>query len=108
MSKCYAVRPPPRRPADAFLLVCTNHRPPGNPLGPGCAGHGDALYAVLQQAVVRRGLSSRVWLARTSCLGLCPRVGAAVAISPGGALFTEATPADVPSLLEQVTLPQQP
>ncbi|MCS6899314.1 MAG: (2Fe-2S) ferredoxin domain-containing protein [Myxococcales bacterium] len=93
---------PPRRPANHLLLICTNRRPLDNPLGPGCASRGDELHAVLQRMVLQHGLSSQVWLARTSCLGLCPRSGAAVALAAGGTLLTEVTPSDALSLLERL------
>jgi (2Fe-2S) ferredoxin len=108
VSKCSAVQSPHRRPADHFLLVCTNRRPQENPLGPGCASRGDELHTVLQRAVLRRGLSSRIWLARTSCLGLCPRSGAAVALTPGGDLYTEVSPSDAPALLDHLLSTPRP
>lgn len=100
------MRPPPKRPAEVFLFVCTNRRPADNPLGAGCGGPGDELHQALRQGLQRRGASSRVWLARSSCLGMCPRVGAAVAL--GGDLFTEVSPAESSWLIDRALSPQTP
>lgn len=43
-----------------------------------------------------------MWLAKTYCLGICPKVGACVAISPGKILLTEVLPEDVPEVLKRV------
>lgn len=57
------------------------------------------MYAALKQGVAREGLVSRVWTTRTHCLGVCPKEGTAVAVSPGGVLLADVTTSDVPTLL---------
>ncbi|MCU0655188.1 MAG: (2Fe-2S) ferredoxin domain-containing protein [Polyangiaceae bacterium] len=108
MSKCYAVRPPPRRPADAFLLVCTNRRPGENPLGPGCSDRGEALHSRLSQEIGQRRVYSKIWLAKSSCLGVCPRQGAAVVLAPGGQIFSEVLPHETSGLIDLALTPSRP
>ena len=80
--------------------MCVNRRASDDPLGSGCGDRGDAVYAALKQHVARAGLVSRVWTTRTYCLGVCPKEGTAVAVSPGGVLLADVTASDVPALLE--------
>lgn len=108
MSKCYAVRTPSPRPGDAHLFVCVNRRPATNPLGPGCGDQGEEVHTALRQTLARRGLATRLWLARSSCLGLCPRLGTAVALAPGGDLRTEVSPADAGTLIDLALSPRRP
>lgn len=86
------------------VFVCANRRE-GSPLGPGCGDHGDALYDALKTEVARRGLVRDTWIAKTHCLGICPREGATVARYPAreghGPVETEATPADIDAILQQ-------
>lgn len=99
------MRPAPLRPTSAHLFVCTNARDAGDPLGAGCGERGRAVYDALKRAVARDGLVSRVWVARTHCLGVCPRSGAALAVSPTGALFTEVVAGDADGLVSAVRGP---
>lgn len=86
----------------AQLFVCVNRRPAGDPLGGGCADRGDALYAALKREVSARGLVRSVWIARSHCIGHCPKRGSAVAVAPTGEYFVEVEPADAPALLDGV------
>lgn len=82
--------------------MCTNARPATDPLGAGCGARGTEVYDAMKRAVTRGGLVSRVWVSRTHCLGVCPAEGAAVAVSPTGALFTEVTARDADGLVAAV------
>lgn len=84
----------------AHVFVCENRRAAGDPLGGGCADGGDAVYAALKREVTARGLVRSVWVARTQCLGLCPKRGCAVAVSPGGRYLVEVEPGDAATLLD--------
>ena len=79
------------------LFVCTNVRPAGDPLGPGCSHRGESVYTAFKSEVAARGLTARVWITRTHCLGICPARGATVADYPSGRISTEVEPADVPA-----------
>jgi (2Fe-2S) ferredoxin len=89
-------------PARAQLFVCVNRRAPDDPLGGGCSVRGEAVYDALRTAIEAAGQRSAVWLAKTYCLGICPKVGCCVAISPGKTILTEVTPDDVPAVLAKV------
>ncbi|MCC6647639.1 MAG: (2Fe-2S) ferredoxin domain-containing protein [Polyangiaceae bacterium] len=93
------MRPAPFRPSSAHLFVCTNARAATDPLGAGCGARGASVVEAMKRAVAQGGLASRVWVSRTHCLGVCPTEGAAVAVSPTGALFTEVTAADAAGLV---------
>jgi len=96
------VKDSPYAPKRAHVFVCVNRRSPEDPLGSGCAERGEAVYEALRAELSARGERAVVWIARTYCLGLCPRRGAAVAVYPGKTLFTEVTPADVPELMARL------
>lgn len=96
------MRPAPFRPTSSHLFVCTNARSPSDPLGAGCGERGAKVYEAMKRAVSRGGLVSRVWVSRTHCLGVCPREGTTVAVSPTGALFTEVSERDADGLVEAV------
>jgi len=87
------------------LFVCVNARPLGDPLGAGCSGRGESVYQALKSKVAVGGLTSRVWITRTHCLGLCPSSGCTVAVHPAGGLFTEVEPEDVASIWSSSGLP---
>lgn len=93
------------------LFVCVNARPPGDPLGPGCSARGESVYTALKSQVAQSGLTARVWVTRTHCLGICPQHGATVAVYPGiatqgatRAIHTEVEPADVARLWNEAGL----
>ncbi|MFO0658607.1 MAG: (2Fe-2S) ferredoxin domain-containing protein [Polyangiaceae bacterium] len=90
----------PFRPAAAHVFVCVNRRREDDPLGGGCAARGDSLYTACRNLIAARGLFSKVWITRSYCLGVCPRVGAAVSVSPSGALFTEVEPSEAPLVID--------
>ncbi len=87
------------------LFVCVNARPAGDPLGPGCSARGEAVYAALKAEVARRGQTTRIWITRTHCLGLCPPRGATVAVYPDHTFHTEVDADDVPRLWTEAGLP---
>lgn len=92
----------PYAPKRAHVFVCVNRRSPNDPLGSGCAERGEAVYEVLRGELSARGERADVWIARTYCLGLCPKRGAAAAVHPGKVLLTEVMPEDVPELLRRL------
>jgi (2Fe-2S) ferredoxin len=93
----------------AHLVVCTNRRSEDDPLGGGCAERGEAVYGALRDLLQQRGLRPAVWLARSYCLGSCPKLGCAVMVVPGARSqdpssrwLAEVTPGDAPELVEGV------
>ncbi len=97
------MRDAPFVPAGGHVFVCVNRRPATDPLGLGCGERGDALYAATKRAVNASGRASSIWVTRTLCLGVCPKVGAAAALYPRGGLHTECAPEDAPRLLSLVS-----
>ena len=93
------MRDSPFRPHVCHVFVCVNRRSASDPLGGGCGDAGDAVYAGTKQLIARRGLESRVWASRTHCLGVCPKEGAAVALSPSGRLLTDVLATETESLM---------
>lgn len=81
------------------LFVCTNRRPDDSPLGAGCGG--DELYATLKKVALARGQAASVWVTATACLGLCPKVGSAVAIYPSQRLVTSVGVEDAQRLYDE-------
>ncbi len=88
------MKPSPYRP-HAQLLVCTHLRTASDPLGGGCGARGEEVFAALKE----RTRGSSVWVARSSCLGLCPQRGCTVAIAPAMQYLIEVEPADVDEVL---------
>lgn len=96
------MRESPYMPRRAQIFVCVNRRHANDPLGGGCSDRGEAVYEALRSELSARGERAAVWITRTHCLGICPKVGASVAISPGKMLFTEVSSEDVPELLSRI------
>ncbi len=94
----------PLRPR-VHLYVCTNRRAPDDPLGGGCSDRGDQVYAALKREVARRGLHRDVWVARTHCLGVCPRVGCTVGLAPATRYLEEVTEGDAAAVIDTVLPP---
>ncbi len=84
------------------LFVCTNARRADDPLGGGCGGRGDEVHRALKDAIGRRRAWQHVWIAKASCLGVCPKVGCTVAVTPSGALLDEVTPEDADAVLDSL------
>ena len=84
----------------AQIFVCTNRRDARDPLGAGCGARGEAVYDATRAAIGSRGAWSDVWLARTGCLGVCPKKGCTVALAPSGGCVEEVEPDDAEALLD--------
>lgn len=84
----------PYRPR-AHVFVCANHRANDDPLGGGCGARGEAVFKALKA----RARGSDVWVAQTNCLGLCPKTGCTVAITPSMNYLIEVEESDVDAVL---------
>lgn len=87
------------------LYVCCNRRDANNALGPGCGAHGDVFFDALKQQIQQQSLVQTVWVARTSCLGFCPKKGCAVGMAPGPTYWVEVETKDVSEMLKTVLAP---
>lgn len=83
------------------LLVCTNARRADDPLRSECGATGPGVFDALKRATVGGGVSARVWVTATGCLGHCPGSGCAVAIHPHNTHLVEVTVDDVAVVLTQ-------
>lgn len=92
------MKPAPLRPK-LHVFACSNVREAGSPLGPGCSAIGDQVFASLKRAVAKHGLTTSVWITRTSCLGLCPKRGSTVAVYPPGTIYVDVQPEDADAIV---------
>lgn len=82
------------------VLVCVNQRDKHADM-PCCADvHGQDIYDELKKHVRETGLTGKVWVTRTRCLGFCNSTGATVVFQPQQLWFTEVTMDDVAQLKE--------
>lgn len=86
------------------VLVCTNDR--AEHAACADAGGAAAFEAAVDWLRERDVLYSRVYVARTGCLGLCSTDGAAVVIQPRNRWFSEVNPGEVPALLSSAFGPE--
>ena len=82
------------------VLVCCNQRGPDSTM-PCCGDTGSEVYAKLRGWVTRYGLTSRIYVTQTACLGWCHGAGAMIAIQPDGIYLRSVTPADVDQVIER-------
>jgi len=81
------------------LFVCTNLRPPDDPLGCSCAASGSvAVYQAFREAVFRHGRQGDVWVTRTGCLVHC-RTSPTVVVYPAGDWYSGVTPEQAEAIL---------
>jgi (2Fe-2S) ferredoxin len=85
---------------DVHLFVCANRRADDSPLGRGCGDAGEQVFAAMKAEVARRGAFRTTWVTKTSCLGVCPKSGATVAVYPRGAVYSEVDEMDATGLLD--------
>jgi (2Fe-2S) ferredoxin len=80
------------------VLVCTNDRDSEYAC---CAGvGGEAVLAAVKEWLRERDVFwTDVYVADTSCLGLCSEHGVAVAVQPRNEWYSDVTPDEVPDLL---------
>ena len=82
------------------ILVCTNEREQGED----CCSHvkGYEIFRELKDWVKSNGLSSRIWVTRTGCLGFCNNVGATLVIYPDQLWFKEVKKDEIPKIKELI------
>ncbi len=82
------------------LFVCANRRSDDDPLGGGCGARGDAVFDAFKAATRARGLVSAVWVTKTHCLGLCPKIGCTVGIAPAMRYLVDVETSSVDEVLD--------
>ncbi|HLC85981.1 MAG TPA: (2Fe-2S) ferredoxin domain-containing protein [Candidatus Nanoarchaeia archaeon] len=65
---------------------------------------GMELFTYLKTFVRNNGLSGRVWVTRSKCLGFYNSMGSTVVIYPEGKWFTEVKEEDYKKILEEIKI----
>lgn len=91
----------PFPPCELHLFVCANDRDPATGM-PCCArAGGEDVYHAFKDRVARLGLTSRVWVTKTACLGFCNKDGTTIAAYPSGRILTAVKVEDVSKILKE-------
>ena len=77
---------------EKHVLVCVNKREEGD-----CCSNvgGEEIYQKVKEFIRSNGLTGRVWVTRTRCLGFCNDIGTTVVIYPDKQWLTEVTEEDL-------------
>jgi (2Fe-2S) ferredoxin len=82
------------------VFVCCNERDDGRSC---CAKVGGwEIFRALKEHVRTHGLTRRVWVTRTGCLGFCNDVGASVVVYPDQKWFLQVKKEDLPALIDYI------
>jgi (2Fe-2S) ferredoxin len=85
---------------EKYIFVCVNERPPNT--RPSCGASGGAAIAeALKAAVQKAGLSTKIRVSRSHCLGLCGQ-GPNVLLFPDNIWFKKVDIPDIPTILEKL------
>jgi len=81
------------------ILICVNERDEGD-----CCSkvNGQEIYQEVKDFVKSNGLSPKIWVTRTRCLGFCNNVGTVMVIYPDGLWFKHVTRNDVERIKEYI------
>lgn len=84
------------------VFVCTNKRDPES--GKSCCASvgGEEIFYALKDHVRSHGLTSRVWVTRTGCLGFCNNVGCTMVIYPDQKWFLQVKKEDLPAVIDYI------
>lgn len=82
------------------VIVCCNQRGADSTM-PSCGDAGAEVYAKLRGWVTRYGLTSRIYVTQSACLGWCHGEGAMIAIQPDGIYLRGVKPAEVEQVIER-------
>ncbi|MBZ0252050.1 MAG: (2Fe-2S) ferredoxin domain-containing protein [Candidatus Methylomirabilis sp.] len=81
------------------IYVCVNERDDGRPA---CGHHrGLEMRDALKKYVKDNKIFLDAIVIRSGCLGVCPKAGVTLAVYPECQWYTEATPEDVPEIIER-------
>jgi len=75
------------------VFVCVNERTDGRD----CCAHvgGKDIFMELKKWVIGNGLSGRIWVTKTGCLGFCNNIGTTIVVYPDQKWFLEVTMTDL-------------
>ena len=93
---------------EKHVFICTQQRPFGHPRG-SCAANHDAfsVFNAFSTEIDQRGLFKNIQITSTGCMGPCDK-GPTILVYPEGIMYSGVKPADVPTILEQHLLGDEP
>lgn len=89
------------------IFVCVQNRPVGHPRGSCQSKSSVPIYRTFVEEFTKRALWDSFRLTRTSCLGPCSH-GPSVLVYPEGVLYGHLSPSDVPTIIDEHLLAEQP
>ena len=90
-----------------YLFVCINRRPDDNPKGCCAAKGSEDVYKALKAEVAARGLAKiEARICTSSCLDQCA-TGVTILVEPDHFFYGRVTVADVPEIVERLTISQR-
>lgn len=90
-----------------YLFVCINRRPDDNPKGCCAAKGSEDVYKALKAEVAARGLAKiEARVCTSSCLDQCA-TGVTILVEPDHFFYGGVTVADVPEIVERLTISQR-
>lgn len=85
-----------KKPYERVILVCINERPKEVA---SCGGRGSVeIFKKIKSIVKAKGLSDRIRVTRTQCLGLCD-IGPNITIFPDNVWYNNVTPEDIDEII---------
>ena len=85
---------------EIHVFVCSQQRPAGHPRG-SCGEKGAMnVLQVFSEKIIQKGLTNKVSLVATGCLGPC-RAGTNVLVYPGGTWYMAIEPSDIDAIIDQ-------
>jgi (2Fe-2S) ferredoxin len=90
-----------------YLFVCINRRPDDNPKGCCAAKGSEDVYKALKAEVAARGLTKiEARVCTSSCLDQCA-TGVTILVEPDHFFYGRVTVADVPEIVDRLTISQR-
>lgn len=84
---------------EKHVFVCMNRRPEGHPKS-SCQNNGSgAIFDAFSMQLEQNGLSGKIFLTGTFCMGPCDQ-GPVVVVYPDGVWYGRVSAQDVPELIE--------
>ena len=86
---------------ERHFFVCGNRRPSVSDM-PSCGRSGATeVSSALRRGREARGLTTRVFITDSGCLGVCPEGGCTVVVYPEGVWYSPVTAGDVDEIVER-------
>lgn len=89
------------KPPERHFFVCRNRRSAASGLASCDDGGSAAVVTALRRARDQLGLSARVFITESGCLGVCPESGSTVVVYPEAVWYSHVTEANVREIIER-------